>query len=190
MFFLLSFSYAPLSIFLPLLAQGLHNVPPALAGYVSATMSLGWSVAAFAVAGAPPPLQRVLMVCLLGGIIGQGFFVVSGPLGGLVAMVFLTGLGVGQCHAHISNRTMSSAKPGEEALTAGAIPTMQSLGIAFGAATAGLLANIAGLSGGITVATLTAVTDWIYGFTLIPASCTLLVALRLVWLIRVNPTRS
>ena len=83
---------------------------------------------------------------------------------------------------------MSSARPGEEALTAGAIPTMQSLGIAFGAATAGLLANVAGLSGGITLTTLTAVADWIYGFALIPASCTLLVALRLIWLMRRTPT--
>jgi len=162
-FFLMSFSFAPLGIFLPLLAQRLHDVPPSLAGYVSAALSLGWSVSAFAVAGAPPPVQRVLMVtgplCLLAGIAGQSLFVIGGPIWALVAMVFLTGLGIGQCHAHISNRTMSSAGPGEEALTASAIPTMQSLGIAFGAATAGLLANVAGLSSGITLATLTAVTD-------------------------------
>jgi hypothetical protein len=92
---------------------------------------------------------------------------------------------IGICSAH----TTRSAGPGEEALTAGAIPTMQSLGIAFGAATAGLLANVAGLSSGITLATLTAVTDWIYGFALVPASCTFLAALRLVWLIRVKPAR-
>lgn len=193
-FFLLSFSYAPLGIFLPLLAQRLHDVPPSLAGYVPAALSIGWSTAAFAVAGAGPPVQRLLMVsgplCILGGIAGQSIFVVEGPLWALVGTVFLTGLGIGQCHAHISNRAMSSARPGEEALTAGAIPTMQTLGIAFGAATAGLLANIAGLSGGITVTSLTAVTEWIYGFALIPASITVLVALRLVWLLRVSPARS
>jgi hypothetical protein len=61
---------------------------------------------------------------------------------------------------------------------------MHSLGFAFGAASAGLLANIAGLSAGIAVPTLSAVAEWIYGFALIPAICTMLVALRLVWLIR------
>ena len=76
------------------------------------------------------------------------------------------------------------ARRGEEAVTAGAIPTMQSLGIAFGAATGGLLANAAGLSGGISTATMTAVTDWIYGFSLFPAACVLLAAARLVWLLR------
>jgi MFS family permease len=191
-FFLISFSYTPLSIFLPLLAQRLHAVPPSLAGYVSAALSIGWSAGAFATVGASQPLQRILMLtgplCLLVGIAGQGLFVANGPLAVLVALIFLTGLGIGQCHAHISNRVMSRAKPGEEALTAGAIPTMQTLGIAFGAATAGLLANIAGLSGGITVASLTAVTEWIYGFALIPASFTVLVALRLVWLLRSRAT--
>jgi len=187
-FFLLSFSYTPLSIFLPLMAQRLHEVPPSLAGYVSAALSIGWSTGAFATVSATPRLQRILMVtgplCLLAGIVGQGLFVVSGPLAALVAMVFLTGLGIGQCYAHISNTAMSYAKPGEEALTAGAIPTMQTLGIAFGAATAGLLANVAGLTDGITVATLTAVTEWLYGFALIPAVGTVLIALRLVWLLR------
>ena len=108
----------------------------------------------------------------------------------LIALIFLSGLGIGQCHVHVSNRVMSSGRPGEEALTASAIPTMQSLGIAFGAATGGLLANVAGLSDGITVATLTAVTEWIYGFALIPALATVLVGMRLVWLIKRAAPRS
>ena len=105
-------------------------------------------------------------------------------------MVFLTGLGIGQCHAHITNHIMSNARPGEEALTAGAVPTMQSLGFAFGAATAGLLSNVAGMSGGISIPTLTSVTDWIYGFAMFPATFALLAAVRLVWLIKANPSRS
>jgi MFS family permease len=193
-FFLMSFSYTAPNVFLPLLAQRLHDVPPSLAGYVSAAMSLGWSISAFFAAAAAPPVQRVLIItgplCILTGIIGQGVFVVDGPIWALIAMVLLTGLGIGQCHAHISNHAMSNAKPGEEALTAGAIPTMQSLGFAFGAATAGLLSNVAGLSGGISTETLTAVTDWIYGFALLPASLMLLVALRLVWLIRPVASRT
>ena len=187
-FFLMSFSYTAPNVFLPLLAQRLHEVPPSLAGYVSAAMSLGWSVAAFLVPAAPPPVQRILLItgplCILGGIIGQGIFVAAGPIGALIAMVFLTGLGIGQCHAHITNTAMSNANPGEEALTAGAIPTMHSLGFAFGAATAGLLSNTAGLSEGISGETLTAVSEWIYGFALIPATLMLLAAIRLVWLIR------
>ncbi len=193
-FFLMSLSFAPLSIFLPLLAQQLHGVQPLMAGYVSAVLSLGWSTGSFVAAGAAAPLQRLLIVtgpiCLLVGIAGQGVFVAAGPLWPLIALIFLSGLGIGQCHVHVSNHVMSNARDGEEALTAGAIPTLQSLGIAFGAASAGLLANVAGLSSGINVATLTAVTEWIYGFALFPALCTVLAAARMVWLIRQRDSRS
>ena len=194
MFFLMTLSFAPLSIFLPLLAQRLHGVEPLMAGYVSAVLSLGWSAGAIAAAGASPALQRVLIItgpaCLLAGIAGQSLFVAAGPMAPLIALIFLSGLGIGQCHVHVSNRVMSSARPGEETLTASAIPTMQSLGIAFGAATGGLLANVAGLSDGITVATLTAVTEWIYGFALIPALATVLVGMRLIWFIKRAAPRS
>jgi hypothetical protein len=186
-FFLMSLSFAPLSIFLPLLAQRLHGVEPLMAGYVAAVLSLGWSLGSFAAAGAAPPLQRVLIVtgpiCIWIGIFGQGIFVATGPLLPLIGLIFLVGLGIGQCHVHVSNQVMTQARVGEESLTASAIPTMQSIGIAFGAATAGLLSNIAGLSRGISVETLTAVTDWLYGFALIPAGITVLVAMRFVWLI-------
>ena len=165
-----------------------------MAGYVAAVLSLGWSLGAFAVSGASQYWQRILIItgplCLLGGIVGQGLFIANGPLAPLIGLIFLSGLGIGQCHAHVTNRVMSSARKGEEPLTASAIPTLQSLGIAFGAATAGLLANVAGLSAGITTATLTVVTEWIYGFALFPAACTVLVAMRFVWLIRRAPARS
>jgi hypothetical protein len=93
-------------------------------------------------------------------------------------------------HAHVSNQAMSNARTGEEALTASAIPTMQSLGFAFGAATAGLLASISGMSAGISVDSLTSLTEWIYGFALFPAVGTVIVALRLYWLIRPTPSTS
>jgi len=159
-----------------------------LAGYVGATMSFGWTVAAILVPDAAPRMQRRLMVtgpaCLIAGIIGQTYVVVDGPIGVLIAFVFLMGLGVGQCHAHISNRIMISARSGEEALTAGTIPTMQSLGIAFGAAIGGLLANAGGLSEGLTIGAIISASDWIYGFSIFPAVLLLLIALRLVWLLR------
>jgi MFS family permease len=186
--FIFAFSFTPINIFLPLLAQRLHDVPPSLAGYVGATMSFGWTVAAILVPGAGPRMQRRLMVtgpaCLIAGIIGQTYVVVDGPIGVLIAFVFLMGLGVGQCHAHVSNRIMINARPGEDVLTAGSIPTMQSLGIAFGAAIGGLLANAGGLSEGLTTAAIISATDWIYGFCIFPAVLLLLVALRLVWLLR------
>ena len=193
-FFLISLSYTPLGVFLPLLAEKLHAVPPSLAGYVTAAMSLGWSTAAFAAAGASRSKQRALMItgplCILTGILTQSFFISQGPLFLLTAFVFLTGLGIGQCHAHISNHVMSRALESEESITAGAIPTLQTLGIAFGAAAAGILSNVAGLSEGISRETLTSLSTWIYGFALFPATCCLMMSVYFVWLIRKEPTKS
>ena len=85
---------------------------------------------------------------------------------------------------------MGHARPGEESVTAGAIPTLQTLGIAFGAAAAGILSSVAGLSEGISIETLNSLADWIYSFALFPATICLIVSLRFVWLIRKEPATS
>src|SRR3546814_15500823 len=71
-------------------------------------------------------------------------------IGCLTAMV---GFGVGCCNLHLTSATMRSALPGEESITASSIPSIRSLGIASGAAGVGLIANPAGLGGGISVGT-------------------------------------
>src|SRR3546814_4148090 len=60
-------------------------------------------------------------------------------IGCLTAMV---GFGVGCCNLHLTSATMRSALPGEESITASSIPSIRSLGIAFGAAGVGLIANL------------------------------------------------
>ena len=66
----------------------------------------------------------------------------------LAVFMALHGVGIGVCFAHLSSRTISAARRGEEHLTASSIATVRSLGQAFGAATTGLIANAAGLARG------------------------------------------
>jgi MFS family permease len=187
-FFLLSVTYTPINIFMPLAAQKLHAIPPSLAGYVSAAMAFGWSVFAFISSGAKIRAQRILMVtgpfCFVGGIFGQSFFAVDGPIWALCVFVFMTGAGIGQCFSHITNRAMALSRKGEEAITSTGIPTMQSIGIAFGAAFAGILANSAGLSEGISFTTVEATMSTIYLYTIMPGILVLALALRIAWLTR------
>ena len=98
--------------------------------------------------------------------------------------VALVGAGVGLCFAHISSWTMAAAQPGEESQTASAIPTIQSLGIAFGAAAAGLVANAAGLAMGVAPETVAAATSWVYLLSLIPPAIMAVLAGHFVWLHR------
>ena len=74
------------------------------------------------------------------------------------------------------------AEPGFESLTASSIPTIRSLGIAFGAALAGLIANSAGLAGGVTAQSVAAAATWVYGATILAPGISLLLALRILHL--------
>jgi len=117
-------------------------------------------------------------------IAGQAAVVVHGSLVRLVSFVVLHGIGIGICFAHLSSWTISAAYEGEANLTASSIATVRSLGQACGAATAGLIANTAGLAQGVSVATVAAAASWVYGLcTLVPAVLAVL-ALRLLWLHR------
>jgi hypothetical protein len=98
--------------------------------------------------------------------------------------VALMGAGIGLCFAHISSWTMAAAQAGEESQTASSIPTIQSLGIAFGAAAAGLVANAAGLASGIAPETVASAASWIYQLGLVPPAIMTVLAGRFVWLHR------
>jgi len=94
----------------------------------------------------------------------------------------LMGAGIGVCFAHISSWSITAARPGESILTASSIPTIQSLGIAFGAAIAGLVANTAGLATDLSLATVTAAAAWVYRLGIIAPAVLAILAWRLVWL--------
>jgi hypothetical protein len=61
---------------------------------------------------------------------------------------------------------------------------LQSLGIAFGVATAGLVANMAGLASGVSSATVAAAATWVYALCIIAPLLLMGLALRLLRLYR------
>jgi MFS family permease len=117
---------------------------------------------------------------ILCGVVGLAVSIVHAPLLLLGVFVSLIGAGIGVCFAHISSWSIAAARQGERAVTASAIPTVQSLGIAFGAAIAGLVANTAGLATDISLATLTAAATWVYGLGIIAPVVLTVLAWRLV----------
>ena len=181
--FLLSLAYSPIGVFMPLLGQQLQGLTPFSAGYLQATMALGWSLMAVVIAGLTLGWQRVVVVVgplvVAIGVIGQAQSFDTGPLALLVVSIFLTGAGVGLCHAHVANWAMTLTRPEEGSLTAGAIPTIQSLGIAFGAAIGGMIANAAGLEAGLDPATVAEAAHWIYGFCFVPPLAAMVFGLQL-----------
>jgi len=180
MFFLYSFTHSPLGVFTPLVAQVLHGASPLVAGYINAMMAIAWTTAALVTAGLRGRAVRVAVIAgplfLTLAVVGQAVFAVSGPFAVFVAAVTAMGLGIGASHVHVVTGTMAAAREGEEATTTASISTIRSLGIAFGAAFAGLVANAAGgLDAGVSRATVAAAAAWLYWLgALAPATIALL----------------
>jgi MFS family permease len=149
---LLAIAYSPLQIFVPLFLQRLHGFEPLGAGYAVAASSLGWTVAALAVAGLSNVWSRRMLILgpttMASGLLGVGGLGASGPIAGLLLAIVLVGLGIGMCWAFVAQRVMGGALPEEATIAASAMPTVQQTGLALGGAAAGLIANMAGLSGG------------------------------------------
>jgi len=149
---LLAIAYSPLQIFVPLFLQRLHGFEPLGAGYAVAAASLGWTVAALAVAGFSQVWSRRMLVLgpavMAIGLVGVGVLGVAGPIAGLLLAILLVGLGIGMCWAFVAQRVMGGAAREEATIAASAMPTVQQVGLALGGAAAGLVANMAGLSGG------------------------------------------
>jgi predicted MFS family arabinose efflux permease len=90
----------------------------------------------------------------------------------------LCGCGIGIFHVHMTVRVMGAARPGEESITASSLSTIRSLGMAFGAAVAGTIGNMAGLHDVATPATVRSAVTAVYLFNVIPLTLAVAVAYR------------
>jgi MFS family permease len=165
MVLLLSVAYSPLAIYAPLFLQRLHGVSPLVAGYMVAGASLAWTCAALITASLAEEWPRRLIVAgpiaMSAGLLAVAALMVPGPIVGLIPAIGLIGIGIGASWAFISQRVMSEAKAGEETVAAASVATVQQAGIALGAATAGLIANVSGLADGQDTASLRRAAFWV-----------------------------
>ncbi|HXW23722.1 MAG TPA: MFS transporter, partial [Xanthobacteraceae bacterium] len=149
---LTSIAYSPLQIFVPIFLQKLHGFEPLAAGYAVASASLAWTAAAFAVAGLSAGWPGRMLIfgpfVMAIGLLGVGVLIPSGPVAGVLLAIVLVGAGIGMCWAFAAQRVMGGARSAEATVAASAMPTVQQVGFALGAAASGLIANISGISTG------------------------------------------
>jgi MFS family permease len=148
--FLSSMTSTVISVFLPLGLQVLHHVNPLEAGYMTASLAVCWTIASMATAhlqGRAASIAIIvgLILCCV-GLAALAFGIERVPTAIVPLLNGLVGIGLGCSNLHVVAATMRHAQEGEETLTASSIPTVRSLGIAFGAAGAGVIANGAGLT--------------------------------------------
>jgi MFS family permease len=180
---LLHVTYSPLQIYIPIFLQHLHGLDPLAAGFTVASASLGWTAASLLTAGAPGPWPNRF---ILAGpaVMGVSLTAIARLTPQpttllLVAAIVLLGSGIGQCWPLVAHRVMAGAKPGEEAIAASSVPTVQQMGVALGAAVAGLVANASGLSAAIADQEMVRAAFWVPASFVVSAILAFLTALRL-----------
>jgi MFS family permease len=181
-----SILHTGITVFVPLLMQQVYHLRPLHAGYFASLLAVGWTAASLTTAhwhGAAerraivggPLLVAVMTAALLAGL-GTLPAAIVGAL--LVAL----GFGVGALSIHLIAFTMQHASPGEESITAGSIPTVRTLGIAFGSALAGVIATLAGLSTHVAPVVVQGAVGAVYRASLLVAVVQVLLAWRLLGL--------
>lgn len=140
-----------MSIYGPLLMTRLHGVSVLVAGYVLAVEAVAWAGTAALLAGTPerrdPQIILTGMLLVTASILGFAYSVAAGPVWLIACFAALQGCGFGMAWTFILRRATALAPAGETQRVSGAIPTVQRLGYALGAAYAGIVANAAGISG-------------------------------------------
>ncbi|MEV4477811.1 MFS transporter [Nonomuraea sp. NPDC049504] len=150
---LLAFGVAVES-FLPLFGQRLAGLPPLVAGFFAAAISLGWSVTQIC-SSSVTEQRTVRRLRVLGPLLLAACLLLQGLLQRTdtpvwlvvvwVPVLFAAGAGIGLAYPHLSVGAMSSTQDPEEGGRAAAgIATVTSLAIAFGTAVAGTLMNLGG----------------------------------------------
>jgi hypothetical protein len=180
---LVAATYISVSIYLPLVLTVLHGIAPLYVGLANGIMSIGWSTGAALSAGLHGSLERKVVIagpiCLMIGSVGLALVATFGAhFGWVLICAPMAGIGIGIFHVHMTVRVMGAARLGEESITASSLSTIRALGMAFGAAVAGMVGNVAGLQDLATPDTVRAAVIWIYLFNVLPLVLAAAVAAR------------
>lgn len=154
------------TVYGPLLMAKLFQVLPVTAGLILATESVAWTLAAIAVARAgvqsEPRLIRSGALMITAAVLGLAVTMPNGPVWALLPWTSLQGAGFGVCWASVLRRIVASVPAGEEERASSALPTLQMIGYAIGAALSGMLANALGLVDRAPAEVVRSVAFWVF----------------------------
>lgn len=177
-------------IYAPYFLQTLHGVTPLVAGYLVALVALGWTAASLVTASLRGR-RAIVSIALGAGICATSNFVlglvISQPnttggiwiVAGISVLLFGMGAGIGLGWAHLVSLVLTRSDGGEADKASASINLIQSLGAAFGAAVAGVIANASGVVTPGGVAGAISAGFWLYVLMSIPAFAALFVVLPL-----------
>ncbi|WP_376703233.1 MFS transporter [Mesorhizobium sp. ISC25] len=163
-----AFSMATCSfaVYGPLLLTSLHGIPILTTGYIIAAESIAWSILSILVANAPPERERLIIVggalMIATGVAGFAYTVPAGSIPLILLCALLQGGGFGIAWPFVTRVVVASAREGEQTIASAAVPTMQRIGYAVGAALTGIVANASGFSEGLNREAAANVATWLF----------------------------
>jgi len=179
--YLSSITHTVIGIFLPLALQAIYGASALTSGYIAAILAFCWTIASMATSGihGVHALRLIIIgqILCVAGLAGLAIGNVHLPLWAIPALSGLTGLGLGASNLHLTEAFMRQTRQDELALTSSSMPTIRSLGIAFGAAFSGIIANAAGLGDNLQAEDVARATSWVLAIGLLAP----LVALAFSW---------
>jgi MFS family permease len=185
MIFYFTMATIAITVYGPLFMIKLHGASALVAGYIVACASIGWAVAAMMVSGLSERYDRLMIGCgmltLSVSVIGFIYSMSSGPLWLIACFVSLEGAGFGMAWTFILRRVTKLSEAGETERVAGAIPPVQRLGYAMGAAFVGVIANTAGLVQGAGIGVIEQASRWVFIAALPMAALGLVAAYRFLF---------
>lgn len=171
---LLAAATVPIGIYGPLLMTSLHNISSLTAGYILACGAIGWSLAAIIVSGSPqrhdPLLIMIGSVLITVSAIAMSYCIPNGPVWLIGLCEAIQGAGFGIAWTFLLRKATAIAPKEERERIAAAMPTIQHVGYALGAAFIGIIANSAGLNINSTNEQMVFVAQAIF-ISCIPAAC-------------------
>ncbi|MGE3866141.1 MAG: MFS transporter [Hyphomonadaceae bacterium] len=163
--FLLSAASMGFALYAAAILQTLNGFSALLAGYIIAGQALAWSIASLSVSRLTGAWRgtviRIGAVCIASAVALGAASLRSGSPAGVFFTGVLMGVGFGLSWSFVNQRLLMSMEKEERARAAAGMATVRSTGSAVGAAGAAAVANLAGLSLGLTPATASAAGLWV-----------------------------
>lgn len=171
-FFFVSAGTVATGVYGPYFLRMLHDTPPLVAGYTVTVQSLLWTSAAITLSGLIGTRARTAIVVgpLLTavGCVGVTLFLPAGPFWLAIGSIAVLGFGIGTAWGHVAKRVFEAAGEADRDRVTAVVPTSQALGMAFGAAAVGVIADRVGLTGQPPIEVIATAARWTY-LGLLPA---------------------
>ncbi len=157
----------------PLILARLHDLSAVNIALILIFESVGWSIVAISLSGISLRYYRVLIfggfLAVTIGVFVLWYAMVPGPVWLITFGAFLLGGGFGAAWPYLVQRATTLAEAVDTERVATALPTVQRLGFALGAAITGIVANSSGFVQAETAGDFAHSSYWIFGILVIPA---------------------